>query len=265
VTTDLTALAQFVLVPGGVAPVGSTEAEIEAVVDEWAPRLPFTPEQLRFWLLKEVPCHPVTIAPVYVMRYPVAAGLDRDRPRAGVGIADDQPASFRRWSEAAGFAERISRVSALPFRLPTEPEWEWAARGESRWHYPWGPSFDSSRCNTAESGVAGRTPVTAHPAGASAFGVEDLVGNVEEWTSTGYQAYPGGTVIDDDIYVGEGAGYPVAKGGSYLGTAELARIARRHGWTSDHGAYGARLVIAADAVGSGAQAQDALLEALQIA
>jgi formylglycine-generating enzyme required for sulfatase activity len=81
-------------------------------------------------------------------------------------------------------AEAYCRWRDPALRLPSEAEWEKAARGPDGRILPWGNAWDPTRLNSAERGPGGTTPVTPYPAGASPYGLLDAVGNVFQWTAT---------------------------------------------------------------------------------
>jgi len=112
-------------------------------------------------------------------------------PESDIAGLENHPVVQVIWKDAQAFCEWLNREygSSVPrglvFRLPTEAEWEKAARGTDGRIYPWGNEFDSSKCNSRESRIGRTTPVGLFsPQGDSPFGCADISGNVWEWTAS---------------------------------------------------------------------------------
>ncbi len=94
------------------------------------------------------------------------------------------------WHEARAYCAWLSAQTGQPFRLPTEVEWEAAARGKAGRRFAYGDTFDAARCNTYESHIRRTTPVGLYVKGNTPEGIADLCGNCWEWTSSAYLDYP---------------------------------------------------------------------------
>jgi formylglycine-generating enzyme required for sulfatase activity len=91
------------------------------------------------------------------------------------------PVTFVTWYGAKEYCETLNR------RLPTEAEWERAARGPQNFTYPWGFTFETTRANSSRPEKIGTVAVDSYPTGRSSDGIYNLAGNVEEWVSDWYQ------------------------------------------------------------------------------
>ena len=118
---------------------------------------------------------------------------------------DDYPVIYVSWDDAKSYCEWVNR------RLPTEAEWEKAARGENAFIYPWGNNKPNTKLANYDRSVGDTTKAGSYPDGASPYGALDMAGNVQEWVNDWYDAYPGNTVGSSDF----GTRYKVLRGGEW--------------------------------------------------
>lgn len=145
-------------------------------------------------------------------------------------IGDYNPVEQVSWYDCQEFVERLSRLTGRNFRLPTEREWEYAARGGSKSRgYEYSGSNDLYRVAWYKENSGGQPHPVAEKFGNELY-IYDMSGNVWEWCS--------------DLYDSSGS-YRVNRGGSWGSTAAYCRIANRDGYPPGDGAYylGLRLAL----------------------
>ena len=208
--------------------------------------------------LSEQPQHRVNLAAYAIARFPVTVaeyacfveGANHRQPQQWANQLQklDHPVVYVSWDDAVAYAAWLAKLTQQPWRLPTEAEWEKAARWDARAGvarlYPWGDTFDASRANTYEGDKGGTTAVGSYPNGASPHGAEEMAGNVWEWTHSLYKPYP--YTESDGREVGDSTGNRTLRGGSWNSNAINARAAyRRVRPGSLNGGVGGRLALAA--------------------
>jgi formylglycine-generating enzyme required for sulfatase activity len=164
---------------------------------------------------------------------------------SGYFTGANQPRDSVSWFEAN------DHCAARGARLPTEAEWEYAARGPDGLTFPWGDEFDAARLLSGESGQMSSIPVGRFPAGASWVGAHDMSGNVAEWVSSHYIPYP--YRPDDGREDGEDETRMRAwRGGSWDSIMFYTRASNRYRREPSRGFYdtGFRCAMDAAAVGN---------------
>lgn len=164
---------------------------------------------------------------------------------------ENHPVTLVSWPDAQEYCRWLNQEykselpAGLEFRLPTEAEWEKAARGEDALEYPWGNRPPEINQINADRHVGEPTPVGKYsPQSDSPFGAADMAGNVWEWTNSVFQVYP---YRQDDGREDPNSGLPrVLRGGSFLNTYSSARCASRSSALPETciGYYGFRVVVA---------------------
>ncbi|HEX2907466.1 MAG TPA: formylglycine-generating enzyme family protein, partial [Phototrophicaceae bacterium] len=153
---------------------------------------------------------------------------------------DGEAANASRWPDADRPRENITWFEARDFcaqreaRLPTEAEWEYAARGPENWVYPWGNEFVANNVVFGDNSGSQTAAAGSKPGGASWVGALDLSGNVWEWASSAYQPYP--YQADDGREDSNGTDVQrVLRGGSWFNVyPSNFRAASRSRDTTDH-------------------------------
>ncbi len=140
--------------------------------------------------------------------------------------ADDKlPVTDVSWQDAVRFTQWLSDKTGMKIRLPTEAEWEYAARAGTSTAYFWGDSWDGRHSYLSNS----KKPVGSHQP--NAFGLHDMLGNVWEWTASGYDSnYNGAERQVASLDVG---GRRVLRGGAWIHGPGFVRAAYRDYWGPD--------------------------------
>ncbi len=200
---------EFMHVPAGkfIMGEGSKQHSQDISYDYWMARYPITNELYNAYAKSKGIKHPVD-------------GWEKKK---------DHPVVYVLWNDALEYCgwlnDQISNSELknlnLVLRLPTEAEWEKAARGTDGLEYPWGNQFDKNKCNSKEGGKGGTTPVGLYsPQGDSPYGCADMAGNVWELSQGKHKSYP---YVNDWLEDEQKKHARVIRGGSYSDSCSSLR------------------------------------------
>jgi formylglycine-generating enzyme required for sulfatase activity len=238
-------LLGFIKIPAGPFLMGTLEKDIPTLQERFGGE--------RRWYEQEVPKRLVTLPAYYISRYPVTVAQFRAFVRViGNGAhslwerynsVDNHPVVSVNWYQAGAYCDwltdelrswkgtpeplaRLLREEVWRVRLPSEAEWEKAARGTDGRTFPWGNVADPVRANYGDTGVGATTAVGSFPAGASQYGCLDMAGNVWEWCRSLHKDYP--YDLPDGGKNPEAERAQVLAGGSFLDEQWIIRCALRN-------------------------------------
>jgi formylglycine-generating enzyme required for sulfatase activity len=173
---------EFMRIPAGKFLMGSEKYSnekpqhtVDIPYDYWMARFPVTNEQYNLYVKAKGIYHPVS-------------DWEKKNNHPLVNVSWNTVMEYCQWLNDL-LKEELP--AGLILRLPTEAEWEKAARGTDGREYPWGNTFDKNKCYSMEWGKGETTSVGSYsPQGDSPYGCVDMAGNVSEWTHSKNNAYP---------------------------------------------------------------------------
>ena len=185
----------------------------------------------------EQPVHQVSIRPFAMGKYPVTVGEWKACVAAGscadiAAGSDDQPVTNASYDDAQAYLGWLAKVTGKAFRLPTEAEWEYAARAGRRSKYWWGdrmrPGMANCKgCNTASEASDAAQPLKVGSFAANPFGLFDMGGEVAQWVADNWHKSYKGAPADGEAWLDDGSYARVIRSGSWSNGAADARAGSR--------------------------------------
>jgi formylglycine-generating enzyme required for sulfatase activity len=223
----------MIYIPAGEFMMGQTDEEKKWLIGQIGEK------DYNSYYADETPLHKVYLDGYWIGKYEVTfAQYDRYCNETKIEKTDDEgwgrenrPVINVSWNEAGAYCQWLSDKTGLQFNLPTESQWEKAARGNDQRKYPWGGREPDKDLANFSFKVGKTTPVGSYPAGASPYGLLDMAGNVWEWCSDRYEAgYYKNSPLKNPTGPAGGS-YRVFRGGGWHYYARFLRCADR----SNHG------------------------------
>jgi formylglycine-generating enzyme required for sulfatase activity len=182
----------------------------------------------------EKPVHHVTIKPFAIGRYPISVREWNEcaAAKACAFVAtgkDDAPVTNVSWSDARQFVGWLAGATRKPYRLPTEAEWEYAARGGTQTRYWWGDELrpGMANCKGCTDAAAIEQPARSGSFRPNPFGLYDMGGGVDQWVEYCWHKIYGGAPTDGSAWVEPDCGSHVIRSGSWKNDARYVRPANR--------------------------------------
>jgi Sulfatase-modifying factor enzyme 1/Domain of unknown function (DUF4399) len=188
----------------------------------------------------EKPIHTVNVRPFWIARYPVTGKDWRDCVAANACShrpteEDDRPVSNISWNDTTEFLSWLSHTTGKAYRLPTEAEWEYAARAGSQAKYWWGNQIDVGKadCKGCGGPYDPQQPMKVGSFSANPFGLYDMAGGVAEWVSDCWHKDYHGSPNDGSSWDRPNCKDHVLRGGSWRDGPIALRVSDREYYEAD--------------------------------
>ena len=188
----------------------------------------------------ERPIHSIMVRPFAIGRFPVSIG-EWNQCVAAKACSheltgdDETPAYNLNWNDAQQYVLWLSAITHAVYRLPTEAEWEYAARGNTTTRFWWGDQFDPAKaeCQGCGGPHDAELPPKIGSFSANPFGLYDVAGGVEEWVADCWHKNYVGAPRDDTAWNGPICHERVLRGGSWKNASSYLRSASRDSYDPD--------------------------------
>ena len=187
----------------------------------------------------EKPIHRVTIKPFAISKFPVTV-REWNACVAAKGCSytptgkDDAPVTNLSWTDARQFVEWLSNVTQKPFRLPTESEWEYAARGGTSSKFWWGDRLQAAmaNCKGCNEPYESSQPLKVGSFKPNPFGLYDMGGNIHQWVSDCWHKNYLGAPLDGSAWMDNDCPSHVIRSGSWKNDPSYVRSSSRDHYDS---------------------------------
>jgi formylglycine-generating enzyme required for sulfatase activity len=188
----------------------------------------------------EKPIHAVTLKPFAISRYPISVREWNECAAAkACGFVakgkDNAPVTNVSWSDAEQFVTWLAATTHRPYRLPSEAEWEYAARGGTQTKYWWGDKFEPGRadCKDCTDVAAAEQPVRIGSFKPNPFGLYDMGGSVDQWVADCWHGNYNGAPFDGSPWIENGCVSHVIRSGSWQNDSWYVRPSSRDAYDTN--------------------------------
>ncbi len=227
---------EMIAIPAGSFLMGTPSDDVRKILAIGG----YSKENIEQWIKYEMPQHRATVLELAMGKYPITQeqwqAVMGNNPSRFSGVT--YPVESVNWKDAKEFCSRLSKLTGKTYRLPTEAEWEYAARAGSQNLYSFG---DNANQLKDYAWYGDNSSGQTQPVGkkkANAFGIYDMHGNVWEWCEDEWHENYNGAPVDGSAWVNNNSSqYRLLRGGSWYYNAYYCRSAFRYRYDADYRYY----------------------------